>query len=207
MLGTLRLPAVLTLSFSLCAAFAAGPAASTLPDSATPKGALHVADQTILEGGMDAALKLYHVTSSRDRELARCSAGVDVACGHLEDAVVQKFGRPTADQVIHILGAKVGSDIDAAREKIDGAKAVVQWKGDAEGLHMVRIDGAWKVDVAAEMKDKSDEGVAQYAEFLKHLAVSADRLADQVASGKLATAKALTEACKQEQQKLQPLDK
>src|SRR6202035_3628394 len=116
-------------------------------------------------------------------------------------------GRATADEVIHILGAKVGSDIDAAGEKIDGAKALVQWKGEGEALHMVRIDGSWKVDVTAEMSGKSDQDVAQYADFLKHLAVSADRLADQVASGKLATAKELLEACRREQQKLQSMDK
>jgi hypothetical protein len=194
-----RVWVVLLLSFP---AVALGQATTAPVDASTPKGALHLADATIPEGGMDTALKFYHATSARDRELARCSAGVDVACSHLEEAVLQKFGRQTADDAIHILGSQVGSDIDAATEKVDGAKALIQWKGEEEPMHMIRVGGDWKVDLTTQLQGMSEQSVAQYAEFLKHLAVGADRMADQVTSGKLATAKDLLDACKAEHEKL-----
>jgi len=127
---------------------------------------------------------------------------VDIACSFLEQAVVQKFGRQVADDAIHALGAKVGSDIEQAKEKIDGNQAVVEFKGEDEPLHMTKERGSWKVDVAAEVGEKKDDDVREQEEWLKHMAVSAGRLADQVASGKLATAQQVTDACKDERGKL-----
>jgi hypothetical protein len=177
------------------------------PDASTPRGALHAADLAIRKGGIDAAMAFYHTTSVRDREIARCLAQADVACGHLEDALVQKFGRASADTALHAFGAKVGSDLDAADVTIERNTAVIHWPHDDQPLHMVKSGGDWKVEVAAELASLDEHQVTDFAEFLKHFAVAADRLADQVTAGRLATEQAATDACQHERQLLVRNDK
>jgi hypothetical protein len=183
------------------AALGANPATqeSVAPDAdaLTPQAALRQADLDIRQGGMEKALAFYHTTTVRDREMARCLAGADVSCAHLEDALVQKFGRPAADQALHAIGAKTNSDIDGADVKIRRNTAVVNWPHDDNPLHMIKSGGDWKVDVAAELSSLNEREVHAFADFLKHFAVSADRLAEQLAAGRFNSAQEATTACRQ----------
>jgi hypothetical protein len=176
-------------------------------DASTPKGALFLADRTVPTGGLEAALTFYQATTEHERDLARCAALLDVACGHLEEAVVQKFGRPAADQAIHALGGKVASDVERATEKTDRNKALIQWKDGREPLHMIKVGGSWKVDVSAEVEGMDDQELQQDQNVLKHMAVSADRLADQVAGGKWVSLKEVIDACNAERDMIQQMEK
>ena len=132
-------------------------AADFHPDLSTPKSA-GASFVRALESGDVNAVKAVTLGSETDYRLMEVLAAADHAGKELERAAIEKFG--DAGKEVASLGAGGNSEKDLAdsRVKEDGDSAVLARKDDPDAKHALklkRVDGAWKIDLAA-LPNKKD---------------------------------------------------
>ncbi|HEX4793104.1 MAG TPA: hypothetical protein VH370_04895 [Humisphaera sp.] len=166
-------------------------------DPSTPRGALKACDQSLPAGGLPAARQLYHWTDRKYRPAVDAMAKSDLAAARLGKAVRDKFGDKAAEDALHAMRQFTSADIDAATETIDGDKASVAWPDDREPLEMVKIDGKWKVSVAAILPDADADTIKEVIETNGQLVKELDQTAKELAAGAYANAVLLERAIRQ----------
>jgi hypothetical protein len=147
--------------------------------AASPKDALRHQDAAAKEGNREQDLLLYQATNDKEKKLAEAIVDGDVALARLEKAVTDKFGKEAAANVVHAASSMNLEDIEKAKEKTDGDKATVEWEGKkAPSLHLVKVDGQWKIpmsEIVGSLDDKqSDELAKKFHEIAEQLTQTAD---------------------------------
>jgi hypothetical protein len=166
-------------------------------DPSTPRGALKACDQSLPAGGLAAARQLYYWTDRKHRPAVDAMAKSDLAAARLGKLVREKFGAQAAEDALHAMRQFTAADIDAATETIDGDKASVAWPDDREPLEMVKIDGKWKVSVAAMLADADADAIKEVIDTNNQLVKELDLTAKELAAGEYANAVLLERAIKQ----------
>ena len=133
---------------------------------------------------VDAAMDLYSYSGDLEKQFvnAYCKYAVEVT--RVELAVKKRFGQEKSDAMLHAIGEYVESDLPNATYKIDGGSATVQYPGQTEpGLHMIRVNGIWKINVHVELKDMTDDDLKQEIKNSEMHAKNIHPLAEKVANG------------------------
>ncbi len=147
------------------------PAAPTIAAAERPAPSPKDSPKESLLGGSQAAerldsdllTKFYEATTPLEKEFARSASDYAIEVTRVELAVRKRWGRKEDDRFVHGIGEKTDDDIRAADFKVDGDKATVLYKGDAEpAVSFVRINGVWKYDVHADVKDRTDDEVKDW---------------------------------------------
>jgi hypothetical protein len=146
----------------------------------SPKDALLAQDTAAQAGDLDADAKFYYAASDHQRDLLKFIAQGDVALAKLQSAVAKQFGKELALEVVHAAGTVVSDDVKAATEKVDGDKATVTFKNDATPLHMVKIDGAWKVSLPDMLGEATPPQLEKLAEKFTAFTTEINHLTDLV---------------------------
>jgi hypothetical protein len=166
-------------------------------DPSTPRGALKACDKALPLGGVRAARDLYHAVSAKERRAANAMARSDLAAAKLGKLVREKFGDKAAEDALHAMREFTSSDIDAAGETIDGDKATIEWPDDREPLEMVKVDGKWKVSIAAILTDDDDDAIKEVIDTNEQLVKVLDLTARELQAGEFANAYLLERAIRQ----------
>ena len=166
-------------------------------DPSTPRGALKACDKALPAGGLRAARDLYQALSAKERRAANAMARSDLAASKLGKLVREKFGDKAAEDALHAMRQFTSADIDAASEMIDGDKASVEWPDDREPLEMVKVDGKWKVSIAAMLTDADDGAVKEVIDTNEQLVKELDLTASELQAGEFANAYLLERAIRQ----------
>ncbi len=186
------------LIMSLTASADQSPTTRPAPsDPSTPRGALKACDQSLPAGGLSAARQLYYWTDRKHRPAVDAMAKSDLAAARLGKLVREKFGAQAAEDALHAMRQFTAADIDAATETIDGDKASVVWPDDREPLEMVKLDGKWKVSVAAMLSDADADDIKEIIDTNNELVKGLDLTAGELAAGEYANAVLLERAIKQ----------
>ncbi len=177
------------------AAPAATPAAA---DQTTPKATLKslaIATQTADRATLRAC---FHAADATEEKIADLTADVAVALTRLRDAARSRFGDAGAKEFNgNIPDAAHLERIEAAVEAIDADTATVTVKtaeNRAELMHLVRIDGKWKLSVAKFVAGlKPDEVTGKLSAMRLTGRLLAD-LTGEVTAGKYKSAQLASEA-------------
>ena len=146
----------------------------------SPKDALLAQDAAAQTGDLDADAKFYYADTDHQRDLLKLIAQGDVALAKLQSAVAKQFGKDLALEVVHAAGTVVSEDVKAATEKVDGDKATITFKNDATPLHMVKIDGVWKVSLPDMLGEATPPQLEKLGQKFADFTAEVDKLTDLV---------------------------
>lgn len=165
---------------------ALGDSASKPAESAkSPKETLKEEDAAARAGNIEQDLAYYRATNEQEKKLAQAIAQADVALAKLQKAVEQKFGKELAVAVVHAASAQDVSDIDAATEKVDGDKAVIEWKRkDSQPLTMVKVEGKWKVSLSDLVQGMDEKEINELIDAMQQLVTQIGFISGRVEQGK-----------------------
>jgi hypothetical protein len=154
-------------------------------DCTTPLGMLRKSDA--LNGAEpEAFAQFYEAASDDERRMARTEARFDAEFGLLQVLVEKKWGKDAGDAITHAMGGETIPDAEAARLTITGDRATLAWKDNSAPLHLIKVGGVWKIDLAATIA-ALDITPEQYVQgFHKMSALVAD-FAESIDAGKLKT--------------------
>ncbi len=153
-------------------------------ESKSPKAALLAQDAAAQAGDLEADAKFYYAADDHQRDLLKLIAKGDVALARLQSAVAKQFGKDISLEVVHAAGTVVTDDVKAAGEKVDGDKATVTFKNDATPLHMLKIDGDWKVSLPDMLGEATPPQLEKLGQKFTEFTTEIDKLTDLVAKGK-----------------------
>jgi hypothetical protein len=144
----------------------AAPTTAPAPDATTPMGLLRLSD-SLAGAGPEAYLPLYYAADDDQRRLAGFESKLDAQFGLLQVMLEKKWGTSAAIEICHALGNLSAADVKSGGVQIDGDHATVTWNSDSvyPPLDLVRVEGQWKFDLAAELrtyKETADECIDGY---------------------------------------------
>jgi hypothetical protein len=150
----------------------------------SPKDALLAQDAAAQAGNIEADSQFYYAADDHQRKLLKFIAEGDVALARLQSAVSKQFGKDLALEVVHAAGTVVSDDVKEASEKIEGDKATVTFKNDALPLHMVKIDGSWKVSLPDMLGEATIPQLEKLGEKFAEFTAEINKLTDLVSNQK-----------------------
>jgi hypothetical protein len=151
-------------------------------DGAGPRATLLKYDQTVGPRDAEKAQGLYYANSTRERSVATALGRIDGALSNLREQAKAKYGADVADAMLHLVKATTTADIKAARIKVTGDSATVEFPGSDSPTDMVRVDGEWRISVKAMIKGP-DGNPRALRTALTSLAKSVDEVADKIEAG------------------------
>jgi len=169
---------------------AASPTTAVSDDVSTPRAMMHAADAQA-GAGPEAYLRFYQASNADQQRMAQSETRVDAQFGMMQLLVEKKWGASAADDITHVLGGYTSADEDTADLKIDGDHATVAWKDDSSPLKMVRVNGQWKIDLAATLK-LINESPDDYIEGFRRMSSLLADFADAIDAEKFKTAEQAT---------------
>ena len=131
--------------------------AAVVEDS--PKAALKTYNAAMRSGDVATMVSLQYATSDDERLVARSCAQSDMEVGKLIRTTREKFGDDAAKKISVAINDEGDDDVDAATQTILGDHGGVTFPGGGDPSPLIRVDGAWKIDVAAMLKQY--DGTAQ----------------------------------------------
>ena len=153
--------------------------------STSPKDALRQQDAAAKDGKREQDLQLYQASNDREKKFADAIADGDLALAKLEKAVSDKFGKELATKVVHAAGSMNVEDIDAAKEKVDGDSATIEWTTiKAPAIHLVKTEGQWKIPVSELLGKADEQHVDELVKKFKDLAEQLNDIAERVEKDK-----------------------
>jgi hypothetical protein len=167
---------------------AGAPTTGPAPDTTTPKGLLLVSDG-LAGAGPEAYVPLYYAADDDQRRLAGFESKLDAQFGMLQVMLEKKWDATAATEICHALGNLSAADVKPDGIQIDGDRATVTWSNDNvyPPLILIRVDGQWKFDLAAELKTDQmsvDDCIETYRKGSQNVA----DFATDVDTGKFASA-------------------
>jgi hypothetical protein len=150
----------------------------------SPKDTLLAQDAAAQSGDLDADARFYHAADDHQRDLLKLIAKGDVALAKLQSAVAGQFGKDLALEVVHAAGTVVTDDVKGATEKIDGDKATITFKNDATPLHMLKIDGVWKVSLPDMLGEATGPQLEKLGQKFSEFTAEITKLTDLVSQNK-----------------------
>lgn len=152
----------------------------------TPKDVVKAYGQAMRDGDAAAARR---VVTNAEPKLIDALAGLGGSRRRIIDAAVAKFGesgKTVAGGSVLPYGQQFDKMLDEADVKIDGDTATVAQKGrDAVPITLKRVDGEWKIDYS-QITQRGD--LIQMLPLMNAMAAANDELADEIKSGKYASA-------------------
>ena len=172
---------------------AAPTTAAVIVDS--PKAALKAYNAAMRSGDVAAMVDLQNATNDDERRVARSCAQSDLEVGRLIKTTRDKFGDDAAKKISEAINDEGDDDIDAASETINGDLGGVTFAGSSDPTPMIHVDGAWKVDIAAMLKD-FDGNAATLSDQVIHRGSAAKVTTQELVAGQYSSADALVDALK-----------
>jgi hypothetical protein len=106
---------------------------------------------------VDDLLRTYAYSGDNQKALAQVIAEQVVAIAKLQKAVDVKWGKDSEATVLHACSTDTREDDEQAKETINGDHAVITFKLDSiSPLPLIRVDGQWKLDIAAYVSQVGD---------------------------------------------------
>jgi hypothetical protein len=158
---------------------------------------------------LDGFSMLYEVSdcTQLEKDLTRASIKYAIEVSHVEKALRDRFGQKAADDFDHAIGEYSEEDARKAEYKSDGDKATVKYTDETEpSLHLIRINGAWKLDMHANLKELSEADLKQAIKKCDGAAPKAAPLAEKIKKGDYASAEDAIEAFSKVLESLAPKD-
>jgi hypothetical protein len=162
------------------------PAAKSSKPSAneTPEQALVRGTRIIDELNVDAAVELYSYSGDQEKQFVKAYCKYAVEVTRVELAVKKRFGQEQSEAMLHAIGEYAESDLPNATYKIEGDTASVQYPGQAEpGLHLIRANGIWKINIHVDLKDMSSDDLKNEIKKNELQATKIHPLAEKIARG------------------------
>jgi hypothetical protein len=150
----------------------------------SPRQALLAQDAAAHSGNLESDASFYYAADDHQRKMIKAIAEGDVALAKLENAVAKKFGPHLATALVHAAGTVVADDVKSASEKIEGDKATVQFKNNSLPLHLVKIDGAWKVSLPDMLGEATLPQVEQLTAKFSQFTAEINNLTELVTQNK-----------------------
>ncbi len=135
-----------------------------------------------------------------ETRLADATVQFQQALAHLRKAATQAFPNQDLSILIGDTPQEARRQIAAAKITVQGDNATVtaQTNQPAQPLHMVRVNGQWKISLIAPVKDWSHARIEQLCDELTHQADIYNALADEVATEKFHAPRQAAEILRQE---------
>ena len=146
----------------------------------SPKQVLVAQDAAARAGRVQEDRDIYQAQSEQQRKLADAFAAADVALSKLQMAVEKQFGQEMASAVAHAAGTEDVHDIQSATETIDGDHATIEFKDHSTTLHMVKVDGKWKISLTDMLKEADPGEIEQLTLNVAKLTDQIKQVADRV---------------------------
>jgi hypothetical protein len=167
----------------------------TQPTAATdsPKAAIKALVQAMSVGDASTMRDLLYAATPSQQKLVDAMTNTAVAIAELNRGMAEKFGEAQARAVLGDPADAVrmtDANLDKAGEQIEGDAARVSVPHSPQGsMSLKRIDGKWKVDVAAYVGSAAPEQIDQTLKSVEHgITAYRESLAD-INAGKFKTAK------------------
>jgi hypothetical protein len=151
----------------------------------SPKATLAGWTQHIGGWNIDQLLTIYSVHGDKEASFARALADLALAQGKLQKVVRRQWGPKAELAVARSIAIDTLEDDLAADEKIDGEHATVTLKAETRlpPLWLVKVNGQWKIDVAAYMRGIGDD-VAPAVQLLGQTTAVVQAAVDGLKSGR-----------------------
>ena len=161
-ISLLRMSFLLLLAATVPRALAEPATRPAAPDPNSPKGTLLAWSQNLPAGGVEKAMEIYHAVTPAERVAARAMAEENLSSATLQKLVQDKWGKAACDKIIRAISDESDDDLLAADEIKEGDHVVIKFKDrgdDQVPLTLVRVDGKWKISIAAFLKDAGASGL------------------------------------------------
>jgi hypothetical protein len=158
---------------------------------------------------LDRFSTLYDVSgcTQLEKDLVKASIIFSIEVSRVEKALRDRFGQKAVNDFDHAIGEHSEEDARQADYKVNGDKATVIYPGETEpALHLIRINGAWKLEMHAILKDLSEADLKQTIKTCDGAAPKAAPLAERIKKGEYANAEDATDAFNKVLQSLAPKD-
>jgi hypothetical protein len=142
----------LTLCVALIPCFTAvlrADVAATQPS--TPREAMKAFLTAMTQGHPDAIAPLCNATDADSRVVVADFTDLAVAIAQLRKSVTAKYGASAADSVLPLM--PMPDAVDDATEAITGATALIQGGSLLGPSHLIHVNGQWKLDVPALLRE------------------------------------------------------
>ena len=161
----------------------------------SPKAALKAYNAAMRAGDVAGMVSLQYATNDDERRVARSCAQSDLEVGRLIKTARDKFGDDAAKKVSEAINDEGDDDIDAAQEKVDGSHAGITFAGSDDPSPLIRVNGVWKVDIAAMLKQFDGTADALSDEVIRR-GSAAKVTTQELVAGQYPTADAMIDALK-----------
>ena len=162
----------------------------------SPKGALKAYNAAMRTGDVATMVLLQSATNDDERLVARSCAQSDMEVGKLIRTAREKFGDDAAKKVSLAVNDEGDDDVDAATETVNGDHGGVTFAGGGDPSPLIRVNGTWKIDVAAMLK-QYDGPAEALSDQVIHRGSAAKVTAQELLAGQYATPDALVNALKE----------
>jgi len=146
----------------------------------SPKEALLAQDAAAQSGNAESDAAFYYAADDHQRKMLKAIADGDVALAKLQNTVARQFGPELGSAIVHAAGTVVADDIKSASEKIEGEKATIQFKNYALPLHLIRIDGSWKVSLPDMLGEATPPQIEKLTARFQEFTTEINKLTDLV---------------------------
>ena len=176
--------AIILILATTLATLAAAPTTqpTTMPDTG-PRQTFKTFMGALTFGNPKKIGDLCAATDPKSRQVIGDFQDVARSIKAIRDATTIKFGAEAADSVLPAMPAL--GDVDDAKETIDGDKATLDGGGLMGPVHLTRVTGQWKLDIA-ELMRQGDLPPNTHA-YLADLAKAVRRTAEDIRNGKLSS--------------------
>jgi hypothetical protein len=172
-----------------------GEEATTKPvDLSNPRAALKSFVDALKHGDAAGAKRACHAVAEQDRKVMEAGVDFEASLEKLITQVEMKFGEGSAVALREKLAAAGPTDVVPLMEKAvaDAPESsaedsvLVPWTG-AEELRMVRVDGDWKIDVEAQLKNLDPKKREQMLRQMPAAAKKLAKVSEAVEKGQVAS--------------------
>jgi hypothetical protein len=173
------------------------PAATAPADPNTPQGTLVLLSRARASGDADAARALMHATTAQQKKFVDVLLERSRTYLRFRQAAIAALGEEAANQFTDEGASDPAADEDLVRRanvKFQDNSATVEMANAT--AHLVRVDGKWKVDMAASLEGMKPEEIDRVIrEFELRLGI-VKQTTEELAQGEYKTAAEVSDAIK-----------
>jgi hypothetical protein len=143
-----------------------------------PKSAAMVFTSALENGDIKTAQRASNA-SGMETDLLQAMAQSAAGIKRLNTAATAKFG-DAAKMIVLAHATTVSSNLVNADVELGDARAIVRSKDGRDSLQLLKIDGAWRVDVGALIRGRD---VTNVIPFFRAAGLAASEVADEITAG------------------------
>ena len=185
-------PLILSLCAGVISAQQTRPATMPAVDLSTPRGALRALNLAMTEGDVATITRLFLAPSPSDRQMVEADAEMSAALAALRRAAATAFGEDGAKTVTGDTAGGAADSIariEAAEINVAGDTATVVYRDEKETPFLLKkVANEWRVPVSDLGRPIDPEALARRLADLEVQRRVVLDIADEIRSGKLATA-------------------